>query len=240
MPLVFSARSDRLIVMTADSAVTLDFEDHREYEIDTKAYPFHRVGCVTTWGERTGNRIGEFLGLKQKRNISADTHSVEDLANLVNQYLTEAYRPDESNLDEVGYHVAGFDRAGHARLYHVFWGFDRPKPPEQISPQYQKYDHSNAWFLFNGRNDLAQTVVNPLITQIAVGNDVRFDLATPLGLAQFSEFVARFSAELTREVGPPFFTYLIAPQNRIEMIENRTFCPTRSEDFLKKRSDLGL
>src|SRR5215203_5890685 len=83
----FFALSDRLIVMTADSAVTLDFEDHREYDTGTKAYPFNGIGCVTAWGERTGNRIGEFLKLRQK--ISSVTHSIDDLANLVNQYLTK-------------------------------------------------------------------------------------------------------------------------------------------------------
>jgi imidazolonepropionase-like amidohydrolase len=40
--IVFSALSDRLIVMTTDSAVTRDFAHHREYDTEGKSYLFRR------------------------------------------------------------------------------------------------------------------------------------------------------------------------------------------------------
>lgn len=240
MTIVFSVLSKQLLVMTVDSAVTLDFSDHREYEEGEKAFSYPGVGCVATWGARDGNCIAQFL---RRQNIAPHNHSVEDLAQLVDRYLTEDYKPHEFSPGDVGYHVAGFDRTGYARLYHVFWGFDLPTPPGQTSPKYEKYDHSfpsGIRFLFNGRNDLAETLVRTLIDQIDEGNDVRFNLKTHVGLAQFSEFVARFAAELTPEVGPPFFTYLISPQNKIERVTNNTFCPTRRDVFLEKLKLLGL
>jgi hypothetical protein len=66
--------------MTVDSVVTDDFGDFQEYRKGQKAYSFPGVGCVATWGERTGNKVGQFLS---QQAISPDTHSVTDLAELV-------------------------------------------------------------------------------------------------------------------------------------------------------------
>jgi len=61
MTVVFSGVLPRiLIVMTVDSAVTKQFETHREYDTGRKAYWFSGVGCVTTWGARD-TRLGLFL-----------------------------------------------------------------------------------------------------------------------------------------------------------------------------------
>src|SRR5262245_47831872 len=121
MTVVFSAATPEIIVMTADSAVTLTISDRREYEEGTKAYMFPRTGCVVTWGARDGNRPGSWL----RERLSQKQHTVDDLAILVHQYLTEVYQPGDRGADDVGYHVAGF-RDGQPRLHHVFWGFDRP------------------------------------------------------------------------------------------------------------------
>ena len=240
MTMVFSSVSPHLIVMTVDSAVTLDFEDSHEYTTGRKSYFFLGVGCVTTWGARDHNRIGDFL---DRQKISPDSHSVNALADLVKQYLIEEYRPHELNLNDVDYHVAGFDREGRARLYHVFWGFDRPRPPKQVCQEYKKYDHSPSSkeiiFLYNGRNDLAEVVVHTLLAQIKMGNITRFALKTPVGLACFGDFVARFAAELTPEVGPPFLTYLISPHNEAMRIKNDTFCPISHDEVFQKLRNLG-
>ncbi len=242
MTMVFSAVSAHLnlIVMTVDSAVTVDFEDSREYKTGNKSYFVPEVGCVTTWGARDHNRIGDFLA---KQKVSPESHSINELAALVNKYLTEEYRPHELNLDDVGYHVAGFDRDARARLFHIFWGYDRPRPPKQVSQKYEKYDHTpppeGIALLYNGRNDLAEVVVHTLIAQINSGNVTRFDLATPVGLACFGDFVARFAAESTPEVGPPFITYLISPRNEAVRIINDTFCPIDTGEVLQKLKRLG-
>ena len=241
MTIVFTSASSNLIIMTVDSAVTLDFEDsHREYETGRKSYVYPGVGCVATWGARDGNQIGIFLN---KQNISSDNLSVNGLTDLVYRYLTEEYRPHEFNLDDVGYHIAGFDQKGNAHLSHVFWGFDRPKPAEQTHQKYERYDHSpsanGTIFLYNGRNDLADVMVRTLINQIAAGNTTHFNLGTPVGLVRLGDFVMRFASELTPEVGLPLFTYLISPSNQVERIRNDTFCPLSDDEILSKLTSLG-
>ena len=241
MTVVFSAVSPYLAVMTVDSAVALDFEDRREHSTGRKAFFFHRVGCVTTWGTRDHNRIDEFL---DGQGISAESHSVTDLATQVNRYLMEEYRPHELGLDDVGYHIAGFDREGCPRLFHVLWGFDRPRPHEQAQRKYEEYDHSppagsNA-FLYNGRNDLAEVVVYTLLKQVDAGQETRFDLKTPVGLARFGDFVVRFAAELTPEVGPPFITFLISSQNEVAWVKNDSFCPVSEDKMASKLKSLSL
>jgi hypothetical protein len=226
--------------MTVDSAVVLDFKNSREYETGQKAYYFAGVGNVTTWGARDCNNIGGFL---DKQEISPATHSIEELADLVEQYLTREYRPSELGLDDVGYHVAGFDRQQKPRLYHIFWGFDRPRPANQTSPKYGKYDHSpplgKVFYLYNGRNDLADIVVSKLIHEINEGKDIRFDPRTHEGLVRLGDLVVRFAAEVTPEVEPPFFTYLISPLNRAVKIKNDSFHPIKRDAISQKLKELA-
>lgn len=205
MTLALSSASQWLIVMTVDSAITREFGDRREYDIQPKSFPFDGIGVVATWGELAGNTIYTHL---MRAGVKPGTHTVEDLAELVNEYLRNVYRPDEIGLSDVGYHVAGFDRRKRPRLFHVFWGPDQPPPPGPPSPGYKKYDHSPAMgkiqFLYNGRNDLADLLVRTMLNQAATGRALRYDIQDKVGLIQFSEFTARFAGELTPEVGPPF------------------------------------
>jgi len=92
MTVVVTLTVPGLIAMTVDSAVTLQFENRREYTKGRKAYPYEGMGCVTTWGARDGNRIGEFL---DKPGVREKISSVDDLAEQVNVYLTEWYKPRE-------------------------------------------------------------------------------------------------------------------------------------------------
>ncbi|HEX9370722.1 MAG TPA: hypothetical protein VF897_06930 [Roseiflexaceae bacterium] len=242
MTVIFTAASDQLIVMTADSAITLEFQDgQREYDTGRKVYPYAGVGCVATWGARDHNHIGSFL---ERQNITASSHSIDDLANLVYQYLTTIYRPEELTLDDVGYHVAGFDRDGHPRLYHIFWGFDRPRPRDQYERKYANYHHhppsGDFQLLYNGRNDLAETTIIVLAAQIRAGKVVRFNLFTPTGIARFSDFAVRFAAELTPEVGPPFFMWLISPDNQVQVIKNEMLCPVSEDKIGERLRKLGV
>lgn len=227
--------------MTVDSAVTLHFPDKREYSTGRKAYLYPEVGCVATWGARDGNQIGRFL---EQHKINSGSHSVEELRSLVYQYLTDEYRPHDCNLDDVGYHIAGFDRHGRARLFHVFYGFDRPRRPEQEKREYQTLDHSpnpaSATLLYNGRNDLAEIMVLSLLDQIKMNAPTRFDLTTTNGLVRLGDFIARFAGELTPEVGPPFLIHLISPRNEARKIRNHNLCPLDSTEIQKNLEELGI
>lgn len=229
MTIVFSAVSPlELIVMGVDSALTLDFaaRHEREYQEAVKVFRFVGVGCVGLWGAMDGNRVGQFL---HSQDISPKTHSIVDLANLVDRYLSEEYRPDERNLGDVGYHVAGYDHEGRPHLYHVFYGFDQPRPLGQKDRHYRFYPHADPpdkyHFLFNGRADLASLVIQTLLDEIKEGHDVTYDVRTGVGLARFADFVLRFGAEMTPEVGPPFLTHIISPKNHIATFNNHGFSP---------------
>jgi len=209
--------------MLSDSAVTTthyqdDGDSFNEYETGSKYYLFPGVGCITTWGDRTFNRLGQYL---QKQEISPRTHSVKDLAELTHKYIRDEYSKD----DELGFHIGGFNNTGKPCLYHVFWGFDRPRPPQQKEPTDHLYDHSDWVFLYNGRNDLANVVIMALKEQIDSNQDVRFDLKTPLGRISLCDFIARFASEITPQVSPPFVINLIFPDNSIEKVENTSYSP---------------
>ena len=240
MTIVFTAAAENMISMTADSAITLDFVDApREYSTGMKSYAMPGVGCVTTWGDQTLNHVGRFLN---QWDITPATHSVLDLSLLVKEYLKNEFRPHELGC-EVGYHIAGFDRTGHPRLFHVFYGFDRPRPPEQKEMKYEYYIHSPmpgaVQFLYNGREDLAWVVVTAFLEQLRAGNAVHPRFAGLSGLITLGDFVSRFAAELTPEVGPPFVTRIINPNNEIVTLRNDQLCPIGEKQIRETLHQLG-
>lgn len=242
MTVVLTCASDQLIVLTADSAVSVDHADgRREYEAGPKAYMFPGVGCVATWGSRIRNHIGSFL---RNQNISSTTHTIDHLADLVNHYLKHEYRPDDPDEGDVGYHVTGFNQEKQSRLYHVFWGFDRPRPSDQTSRHYGKYRHhprpAFTTFMYTGRNDIAETLIHLMLAQINQGQEIRFDLRNPLDVVCFSDFVVRFAAELTPEVDLPFHTFLISPENKIERLKNNRLYPLKRDDIAQKLKNLAI
>lgn len=242
MTIVFSASLPDFVVMVSDTAVRITHSDSsREYREGQKAYCFPGIGCVTTWGRRDHNRIGEFL---DQQLPSLEGPSVVDLSTLVDAYLREVFRPHELQQGGVGYHVGGFDRDGRAHLDHIFWGFDLPIRPDQCCEEYRKQvrviEPGRLGFLYNGRNDLADMMVRTLLDEIRHGNDVHFDLATAEGLVLFGDFIVRFAAELTPQVGRPFFIHLISPENRIERVINNTLCPVDRDEVSEKLFKLGV
>jgi hypothetical protein len=94
--------------------------------------------------------------------------------------------------------------------------------------------------LYNGRNDLADIVVRNLLAQIEQGGDVRYDLQSSVGLIQFCDFVARFAAELTPEVGQPFTTVVISHNNRIGRLVNHAFAPLDAGEVRQKLEELAI
>jgi hypothetical protein len=225
MTILVSSVSPELIVMLSDSVLTVTHRPEEgnafnEYERGSKYYRFPGVGCITTWGDHTYNHLGTFT---QKASLQKKTRSVAELAESVHQYIVQEYRKEPH--DELGFHIGGFDDNRKPHLYHVFWGFDRPRPDGQVAPAVRKYDHSDWVFLYNGRNDLAHPVIDTLKKQIETGQDTRFDLTTSLGHIALCDFIARFAAEVTPEVGPPFVLNLIFPDNTIETLENTSYAP---------------
>ena len=243
MTMVFSLASARLITMTVDSAITNEFSDRTEYDTGRKAYPFNGIGCVTTWGERSGNKVNEHL---KSLDLDPSKHSIVDLVEFVRTYLFTEYLPHQHALGEVGYHIAGFDRNHRPRLYHVFWSFDRPRIPNQTQPRYGTSDHCPASegqinFVFNGRNDLAGAVVNALNTDRLMNPQAtKFKLENPIDCVCFGDFVARFASEITPQVGPDFFTYIIAPDNKITYVKNETYCPIERALAQQKLAEAGF
>jgi hypothetical protein len=223
MTIVFSIAFQDLIIMTADSCVTEYSENSvtTNFTIGRKAYNYPGVGCVTTWGARDQNLIGRYLETKR---ISPDNHSVEDLANIVNEYLTKEFRPDELNTDMVGYHVSGFTKEGKPKLFHIFWDYDRPLRLEQKYPEYKFQDHSpspgKVVYLYNGRNDVVEYALHDNLYKIKTGEKTDYLFRTLDNIVSFSDYAVRLGANITPEVGPPFITYLISPKNETVMIRN--------------------
>lgn len=219
--------------MAADSAVRLDFGDSREYITGRKSYFFPGIGCVTTWGSREANNIGPFL---DSQNLRPGDHNIDDLMSLTYEFLVSEYRPSEMGLDDVGYHVAGFGANGNPKLAHIFWGYDRPRPSSQTHRKYERYDHSPPKgaiaLLYNGRNDLAHVAVSTLTHLVQSRQDTRFNLQVPDSRISFVDFVVRFGAELTPEVGPPFIIYVISEHNQGAKLRNDSLCPLDTEDIL--------
>jgi hypothetical protein len=230
MTVVLSIASSDMIIMAADSAVVLDFGNAREYELGRKAYMYPGVGCVTTWGSRVGNQIGPFLDEALETYESPD---VTDLAEITYEFLTKEYRPDELDLDDVGYHISGFDKERMARLFHVFWGHDRPRPHWQVDRKYACYDHSpperGSYFLYNGRNDLAYAVINTFLSEVSSGGDTKLDLVNQRDRVLLVDLTLRFSSEITPQVGPPFIMYLINVHNQAIRIRNDNLVPIDRE-----------
>lgn len=224
--MIFSAATRDFITVTVDHAVVDEFPDRQtEYRTGPKARYFDQVGCFAVWGDLR-NRITRELALKPPQ-----LNCFEDLDHFVEKFLTESAGPNYfgDSTAEVGYHIAGFDSEGKARLYHRFWGYPRPNP-NQMPADYYFSDHSPTpekplQLVYNGRNDIADSVISLLIREIDAQRGVRFDLRNPIDVACLGDFVARMAAELTREVAPPFTTYLILPDNGIMPFSNDDYSP---------------
>ncbi len=229
MTVLFSIASTESIVMAADSAVTRDFGDHQEYDTVRKTWSRGGVGCVMTWGELGGGQFWRLCEFLDQQGLAAGKHCVHDLADLVYGYLANDYQPDHYHLGEVGYHVGGFDLAGMPYLYHVFWGCDRPRRQERREPAYRKLSHTPGQdqlvALYNGRNELAEVPIRVLVSQLNQGQIPRYNPHTEVGIAQFADFVMRFSAELTPQVSPPFTMSVMRAGCDTLVITDNTFSP---------------
>jgi Uma2 family endonuclease len=229
-----------IISMTVDSAEKQIFSDETKYREGKKLFEFEGIGCVSTWGARDGNRVADFL---RQQELSPDNHTIIDLAQLVEKYLVYDYKPKENNKDEVGYHVAGFDTGGKPHLFHVFYGFNRPKQPNETTPDYHSHEIAiqpgQGRLLYNGRNDLVNKVLSTIQDEIDTGGDIIYRYNNPITLTWLSDFIVRFASEITFEVGPPFLTALISPRNQVSVFRNDCLQPIERRLVLEHLIRLG-
>lgn len=241
MTILYSFASKERIIMAADSAKVREYTSgEREYHVCTKSYQYKKIGCLCTWGVRDHNEINDFVYPK----LNSEINNVDELADVVDDYLRNHYKAKENNLDDVGYHVAGFNSDKECRLYHIFWGFDRPRPQDQKERKYEKYDHSppdgKVFFLFNGRNELAEVVIKNFWAELQNYKSSRYDIKNPVDLVKFSDLVTRFCSEITKDVAPPFYYYLISPENEIELIKNESMTPLKENEIKEKLRKINL
>ena len=231
MTMLFSCAIKDKIIMSVDSAELLEYSSgEREYRECLKARSIDNLGCIGTWGARDHNKIFQFLD-----SLSDLSEDIDGLADSVENYLKTEYKPKELNLDDVGYHISGFNPKGEPRLHHIFWGFDVPRPHSQKEREYKKYNHSppenEIQFLYNGRNELADTVINNLLKEIEKGQSSRIDIKNIVDLIKLASLISRFSAEITKEVSPPFHYFLISQGNKINQIERDSLCPLTEKEI---------
>jgi hypothetical protein len=203
MTVVLTAGSPYGIVMAADSAVVHDF-DHgvREYDTGRKLWHVPTVGFVATWGARDSNGISRHL-TDQWSDVAGRT--IGDLARSVHSYLVGDYRPDELGLQDVGYHIAGIYADGTPAVYHSY--FNTARNPTSFG----NYDFqmigprlSDTQYLYNGRNDIAHSIITTLIAEARLGRDPRFRGESLAEIAHLAHFVLRVATEITPTVSPPY------------------------------------
>jgi len=230
MTVLFSTANNESVIMASDSAITYSFENREEeYNTGAKTRLINGIGCLMTWGDRTGGQFRKLCDFLSGQGLDPAKHCVHDLAECAYRYLIAEYRPKEGGFGEVGYHVGGFDHDGRPHLYHVFWGCDRTGRPSQISPRYEKKRLSPARgqvvILYNGRNDLAEMAIHTLVNEANLGRVLRYDPYTEVGLTRFADFAVRFAAELTPQVGPPFIIRVMRAGCHTVTIRNNKFQP---------------
>jgi hypothetical protein len=240
MTVVVSIVRPNSAIMANDSAVSLTFSNHTEYETGPKAWFKDGVGGVTTWGARDGNNYSRFLRELDLDEVSAD---VETLAGHVHRYLTDDYRPSDAALGDVGFHIGGFTRSGEARLYHSFWN---PRIADQKGSVDAGYvlethvpGHRGTVFMYNGRHDLAETVINTLFTQLRTWQPTRIRRSVP-GYASVAHLALRFATEITPEVGPPFYIHIMNKKNNYRYIRSEDLCPLEESEYVRLCDYLGI
>jgi hypothetical protein len=210
--------------MANDSVVSSTFETHIEYDTGRKFMSVAGAGLVTTWGNRVGNTI--FSALAKQPNL----RDVDDLSSAVVGFLRNEYQPHTMG-EHVGYHVGGFTASGQARLYHHYWNptLAEGQPEKGYGSELHEPKLGHTIFLYNGRDELANTVVGAFINQLNSGRPVRFPRSAP-GYCQLAQFIVRFASEISPEVGPPILTHVLNPNNEVKTITSSELSPLSESD----------
>ena len=196
------------------------------------------IDLLTMWRARDGNNLVTHL---TSLGLAGNTHTVEDLAFLVNRYLLDDYAPHRHSFADTGFHIGGFSSLGEPRLYHTFWNVPGSAAGEGTKGTYtlqQQHPIPEVRFLYNGRNDLVNTVLGALINEIRAGKPVKFPFDA-LGMLKFAQFVLRFGAELTPEVSPPFVFHLLTPNRKVVMRSAQGLNPLSDAELASMVGDAG-
>ena len=242
MTVVFSGGSDSYLVMANDCAIVNDFPDGRvEYATGGKFFLRNGVGVVTMWGARDGNRLISHLNAQE---LSGDKHSVEDLAQIVHHYLTDSYRPHIDSTADTGYHVGGFTPDGQLRLYHIYWNVGRSEENQRphwgsYALEFRQPPPGLTGFMFNGRHDLVSNLMQSLINEVARSKLANFPF-TPAGVSRLAHFILRASAEITKEVSPPFLVHILSPSRRCITVRVDAVIPSTDATFAEAIREVGL
>ncbi|MGB7816048.1 MAG: hypothetical protein WBL28_06840 [Methylotenera sp.] len=227
--------------MANDSAVVNEFTDGKvEFTTGRKFFALDGVGVVTMWGARDGNKLITHL---ESLKLSPDTHSVEDLANAVNRYLTETYKPHEDDIGDTGYHVGGFTSDGQVRLYHIFWNVrgsgNALKNMGAYTFELHHLPPKMIGFMYNGRHDVVSKLMQSLVDEMNQGKPTNFPL-TPSGVCRLAHFVLRASSEITKEVAPTFLVHILSPTQRCLTVTVDSVIPSTDDVFAESLQKAGL
>jgi hypothetical protein len=232
MTVVVSIIRPSIVIMANDSAISLEFPDRAEYETGRKGYLYEGVGLVTAWGARDGMNLGQYL---DKVGVHSGIDDVDSLADKVHAYLATDYRPSDHGLGDVGFHIGGFTGGGLSRLFHSYWNTSIATEKGSDAAGYVLERHvpgrRGTAFMYNGRHDLAQTVLNTFFDELKRGSPLRIGRSAP-GYATVAHLALRFAVEVTPQVGPPLFVRLLNRTNSSRTVRSDDLCPIDEAAFV--------
>lgn len=208
MTLVQSIPTAQAIYVTVDSANTIESNGKTSVVRRSKTFVRPGAGLVVVYGNLNSGR--DHLGPWWTNNRFKFA-SFEDLFDGVMFYVLEEV-PYLESLD-FGYHVAGFTKDGIPSLFNLWIS----SHGEQQSADHQQKDPRTIEVVYNGKHELAHPRVRELLRQASIGHG-HYDFLTPQGIIGIEQAVVRSVAKVTSEVGGPYYTYIIRPDNSIESI----------------------
>lgn len=229
MTLVLSLIHPNAIIMASDSrkiehSTRIDFHTSKPIEETkvqasetNKLFLVSGVGCVTMWGDITRVKIGSYI-----RSITNQLKGPDHLAEKIFDYLREEVSPE--NDGDLGFHIGGFKPDGTKALFHVFFGSDiGPDVDPRSNPRkLKKYDHSNTLAVYNGKHELADTIIKFLLAlQQEVGLVSWITSYPPEKVAEFAKFIIKQVAKVDPMVGGTVKVATILPENRIKTMDEQ-------------------
>jgi hypothetical protein len=169
---------------------------------------------LSTWGARDGNQISRVL---DELDPVGKKLRIPDVADAVNRYLKDTYRPHERGSDPVGFHVAGFVGPDVPKVYHAYWDPNAPETKDSAGYGFEERDpgRDGLFILWNGRGDLVEQVLVAINGERQKKTPMPLKLDSAAGMVQLGHLALRFAREVSFDVGPPFIAHIVTPSNEI-------------------------